>query len=110
MYCRPKVPARFQAQLSSTFTGHEEDFLFGPRFSLLVGQFRIFAESEFGLAHMNTNSSSSSNSFAMAEGGGFDHSFSRSIAWRVNGDGVFTKLYGSSQGNLRVSSGIVFRF
>lgn len=106
----PEGPGPIPGPVIATFTGHEEDFLFGPRFSVRVGQIRLFAESEFGLAHMNTNSSGSANSFATAEGGGVDFSLSRAVALRVAVDGVFTRLYGSSQSNLRVSTGIVFRF
>jgi len=91
-------------------TGHEFEVMFGPRFSVPAGKFRPFAEFEFGVGHMNTNDFGSSNAFAMALGGGVDYRIVRIAAWRVEGDYVTTRYFGTSQQNIRLSTGIVVRF
>jgi hypothetical protein len=91
-------------------TGHEEEVLFGPRFSYSVRKFRPFAETEFGVAHMNTDTFGSNTSFALAIGGGLDYRLNRLVAWRFEGDGVWTRFFHTSQGDVRLSTGIVFRF
>lgn len=96
--------------LSASVTGHEEEVMFGPRFSLSLSKFRPFAEFLFGVGHMNTNSLRSDTSWAMGLGGGLDYRIVRPIALRVEGDYVSTRFFGASQQNLRLSTGIVFRF
>jgi hypothetical protein len=91
-------------------TGHEEEVLFGPRFSVSVGKFRPFAEFEFGVGHINTNDFGSSTSFAFTTGGGLDYRINRVIAWRFEGGPVWTRFFHTSQANVRLSTGIVFRF
>lgn len=92
-------------------TGHEEEVMFGPRFSVPVGKFRPFAEFEFGVGHINTDNGFGSNtSFAMAFGGGIDYRIVRPLAWRFEGDYVSTRFFGSSQSDVRISTGLVFRF
>ena len=104
------VPAGPGTPFTPTVTGHELEVLFGPRFSLPIRRLRLFVQSEFGLAHMNTDVFGSDTSFAVAAGGGVDYRIIRPIAWRAEVDGVFTKLFDASQANLRISTGIVFRF
>ncbi len=94
----------------TSFNIHAYEALFGPRFSASFGRFRPFAELEFGVAHANTNSVVSDTSFAAAFGGGLDYRIIRPIAWRLQGDYVSTHLFGQYQSNLRLSTGIVFRF
>jgi opacity protein-like surface antigen len=89
---------------------HEEDVMFGPRFSFAVRKFRPFAEFEFGLGHVNTNGFGSDTSFAMALGGGLDYRIVRPLALRFQGDYVSTRFFGTTQNNVRLSTGIVFRF
>jgi len=91
-------------------TGHEEEVLFGPRFSFSVRKFRPFAEFEFGVAHINTNDFGSSTSFAFTTSGGLDYRLNRLVAWRFEGGPVWTRFFHTSQGNVRLSTGIVFRF
>jgi hypothetical protein len=94
-------------------TGHEFEAMFGPRVSIPVGKFTPFAELLVGVAHINTGGdlpSSSNTSFTTAVGGGFDYRLVRLIAWRVEGNYVTTRFFSSTQNNVRLSTGIVFRF
>jgi hypothetical protein len=96
--------------LSVSVSAHEEEVLFGPRVSISVGKFRPFAEGEVGIGHVNTNGFGSDTSFATALGGGLDYRIIRPIAWRVQGDYVYTRFFSTSQSDFRLSTGIVFRF
>jgi hypothetical protein len=89
---------------------NEYNFLFGPRVSIPAGRFRPFGEFLVGVAHANANSIGTDNSFATAIGGGLDYRILRPIAWRFQGDYVRTSLFGRTQNNLRLSTGIVLRF
>jgi hypothetical protein len=97
-------PCTFNASVS------EHNVLFGPRFSASVGKFRPFAEFEVGVGHVNANAAGSDTSFATAFGGGLDYRLIRVIAWRLQGDYVQTRFFGTTQNNVRVSTGIVLRF
>jgi|SRR5271163_1447287 len=89
----------------------EHNYLFGPRVSVSVGKFRPFAEALFGGAHVNANNGvGSDNSFATALGGGLDYKIIRPVAWRIQGDYVQTRFFGTTQDNVRLSTGIVVRF
>ena len=94
---------------TASFTEH--NFLFGPRVSVSVGKFRPFAQALFGGGHVNVNNGiGSDTSFATALGGGLDFKIIRPVAWRFQGDYVQTRFFGSTQNNVRFSTGIVFRF
>ncbi|MGA7930941.1 MAG: hypothetical protein WCA20_33735 [Candidatus Sulfotelmatobacter sp.] len=89
----------------------EHNFLFGPRVSFSVGKFRPFAQALFGAAHVDANNGvGSDTSFATALGGGLDYKIIRPVAWRFQGDYVQTRFFGATQNNVRLSTGIVFRF
>jgi opacity protein-like surface antigen len=88
----------------------EHDFLFGPRVSVPVGQFRPFAEALFGGGHVNLNGGGSDTVFATAVGGGIDYKIIRPVAVRFQGDYIQTRFFGATQNNVRISTGIVFRF
>jgi len=88
----------------------EYNVVFGPRFSFSVRKFRPFAELEFGVGHINANAAGSGTSFATVFGGGLDYRLMRIVAWRLQGDYVQTRFFGSTQNNARVSTGIVLRF
>jgi opacity protein-like surface antigen len=89
----------------------ERNFLFGPRVSFSVGKFRPFVEGLFGGAHVDANNGAESDtSFATAVGGGLDYKLIRPVAWRFQGDYVQTRFFATTQNNLRLSTGIVFRF
>ena len=95
---------------SVTVTAHEEEVMFGPRVSFSVGNFRPFAEFEFGVGHVNTNGFGSDTSFATAVGGGLDYRVFHPLALRIQGDYVTTRFFGTTQNNIRLSTGVVFRF
>jgi opacity protein-like surface antigen len=108
----PVCVAGSGAPSCSTFSSDfsEHNFLFGPRVSLPVGRFRPFAEALFGGTHAAVSGGSSDTSFATAVGGGIDYKIIRPIAVRLQGDYVQTRLFGATQNNVRVSTGIVLRF
>jgi opacity protein-like surface antigen len=90
-----------------------QTFLAGPRVSLTIGKVTPFAQALFGGAHTIANGTSFSNSdtsFGTAVGGGMDFRLGKTIAWRVQGDYLQTHFFGSSQNNLRISTGLVVRF
>jgi hypothetical protein len=103
----------------SSVDAHEITALFGPRFSASVGKFRPFAEFLAGVGHITTTPSSSvaasfgqpsDTSYALAVGGGLDYKIIRPIAWRFQGDYIATHYFGTSENNVRVSTGIVLKF
>jgi opacity protein-like surface antigen len=95
-------------------TGHEYEVLFGPRISVPVGKITPFGEFLVGLAHISASGSgapsTSNTSFATAVGGGLDYKIFRPVALRVEGDYIRTNFFSTSQNNIRLSTGIVFRF
>jgi hypothetical protein len=100
-----------EAPVNMSVTGHEYEVLFGPRVSVPVGKFTPFGEFLVGLAHISTSGSLPTNtSFATALGGGIDYRLIRLVALRAEGDYVATRFYSTTQNDLRVSTGIVFRF
>ena len=99
--------------LNVSVTGHEQEYLVGPRLSVPVGKFTPFGEVMVGAAHIHTGGTlpgPSNTSFATAVGGGLDYRIFRPIALRVEGDYLHTKFFSSTQNNLRLSAGVVFRF
>ena len=107
------VPVGGSGPITVNVTGHEQEYLFGPRLSVPVGKVRPFAEVFVGVAHIHTGGSlpsPSNTSFAYAVGGGLDYRLFGPVAARVEGDYLRTKFYSSTQNNLRLSAGIVFRF
>jgi len=89
----------------------EHNYLFGPRVSVSAGKFRPFAEALFGGAHVDVNNGvGSDTSFATALGGGLDYKIIKPVAWRLQGDYVQTRFFGTTQSNVRFSTGIVLRF
>lgn len=101
------VPANGCAFTSSISEYH---YLLGPRVSVSVGKIRPFGEVLVGAAHVNVHLISSGTSLATAVGGGFDYKVIPLIAWRLQADYVYTHFFSATQNNMRVSTGIVFRF
>ncbi len=94
-------------------TGHEQEYLFGPRLSVPVGKFTPFAEAFVGVAHIHTGGTlptPSNTSFAYAFGGGLDYKIIRPIALRVEGDYLRTSFFSTNQNNFRLGVGVVVRF
>lgn len=103
----PCMPKSFRLNAS------RHEVLFGPRASYSFGRYTPFAEFLFGLAHQTDTGGGISNSdsaFSTAIGGGLDYKLIKGVAWRVEGDSIHTRLFGSSDSNLRFSTGIVFHF
>ena len=92
------------------FNISEHDYLFGPRASVSVGKVRPFAEFLIGAAHANANGLASDTSFATAIGGGLDYKILKPLAWRFQGDYLHTSLFGNGHNNVKIATGIVFRF
>jgi opacity protein-like surface antigen len=99
--------------ITTTVTGHEQEYLVGGRLSVPVGKFTPFGEVLVGAAHIHTGGtlpSSANTSFATAVGGGLDFRLFGPIGARAEGDYIHTKFFNSTQHNLRLSAGVVFRF
>jgi hypothetical protein len=95
-------------------------YLFGPRISVRrFDRVTPYGQVLFGAAHIGSNIfgvASSTNAFAMSVGGGFDVNVSHHFAVRpAQVDYLLTRFdeatnSARSQNNLRVSTGVVFRF
>lgn len=106
--------------LGSGVDGTLSTYLFGPRVSYRhYDRVTPFAEILFGVAHASATiggTAGSSNAFAMTLGGGLDYKLTDRIAIRpVKVDYLITRFNefatgAQTQNNLRVSTGIVFRF
>jgi len=104
--------------LNTGINGTLSTYLFGPRVSYRhFGRITPFGEVLFGVAHASSaGTSGSDNAFAMALGGGLDYKLSDRFAIRpVKVDYLMTRFSetgtsNQTQNNLRVSTGIVFRF
>lgn len=89
------------------------NLLIGPRVSFSVRKFRPFAHFLVGAGRSNnsaTGYSDSDTSLATAIGGGLDYKLIPAIAWRLQGDELHTRLFGTTQNNFRFSTGLVIRF
>lgn len=102
--CPPNSPCVVNVDVT------EHNVLFGPRVSTSIGKFRPFGEVLIGVGHVHANGFDSDTSFASAFGGGIDYHLVRPLAVRVEGDYVSTRFFGTTQNNLRLSTGIVFHF
>ena len=107
--------------LGSGVSGTLSTYLFGPRVSYRhYSRVTPFGEVLFGVAHTGSsffNANNSQNAFAMTVGGGLDYRINSHWAVRAaKVDYLLTRFneFGSSntqtQNNLRVSTGVVFRF
>ncbi len=89
------------------------NYLFGPRVSVSVARFRPFAEALFGFSRFhqsNSSFSSADTSFDTAFGGGIDYRLLGPAMWRIEGDALQTRLFGGTQNNFRISTGLVLHF
>jgi hypothetical protein len=96
-------------------------FLVGPQISGRKGSFRPFVHALFGAAHLSQNISAlgivpgtppidASSGLTVAVGGGLDTLVTERIAWRVFGDFLGSDLGEHTHKNLRIATGLVFRF
>ena len=93
------------------------DFLLGPQFSFEKGRLRLFGDILFGKAETKvainqpTRSEITSVGRAVALGGGVEISLAHHISVRpIDADYIYSKTFGSSQNNIRISAGLVYRF
>ena len=106
--------------LSTGTDGTLSTYLFGPRVSYRhSSRITPFGEVLFGVAHTGASiagTSGSDNAFAMSLGGGVDYKLTDRFAIRpIKVDYLMTRFSelgtgNQTQNNLRVSTGIVFRF
>jgi opacity protein-like surface antigen len=97
-------------------SSHEINYLFGPRFAYHnSGRLTPYAQVLFGgetaSATITGFGSSSVNSFATSFGGGADFKLTRHLAFRaIQVEYLYTHFSGAKQNNLRIQSGLVYRF
>jgi len=106
--------------LGTGVDGTVSTYLFGPRVSYRhFGRITPFGQVLFGVAHAGASAfdtTGSQNAFAMTIGGGVDYRLSHRLAIRpLQVDYLMTRFSevtsdAQTQNNLRVSTGIVFRF
>ena len=109
--------------LGTNVDGTLSTYLFGPRVSYRhLGRITPFGQALFGVAHESgslsgsTTITGSNNSFAMTIGGGVDYRLSHHFDLRpLQVEYLLTRFPeagtgAQSQNNLRVSTGIVFKF
>jgi opacity protein-like surface antigen len=102
--------------LPSGSSSHEFNYLFGPRLAYHnSGRFTPYAQVLFGGARETVSitgfGSASANSFAMTFGGGADFKLTRHVAFRaIQLEYLYTHFSGAKQNNLRLQSGLVYRF
>ena len=92
--------------------GKLHSVLFGPRVSVSVHGVRPFAHVLVGGAVISQKFGGQVNdvSLATAVGGGGDFKLAKLVGWRIQGDLLHTQLFGNTQNNVRVSTGLVFHF
>ena len=100
---------------ASSIDGNITTYLFGPKVQVPVGGIHPFAQVLFGGAHIGISNCTgcSANSFAMALGGGFDADLLPHIGLRlIQLEYLKTDLplISNRQNNLRLSTGVTFRF
>lgn len=91
----------------------EYNYLFGPRLSFTLGKFRPFAHALIGVSHLHESAGGvggGDTSFGDALGGGLDYHLIPLISWRLQLDALQTRFSGSSQNNLRFTTGIAVHF
>ena len=82
----------------------------GPRLSGTFGKWRPFAQVMGGIRHIDSNNFVY-NPFAIDFGGGADYKLPfRNLSWRLQGDYVYGHYAAERQDDLRVSTGVVWRF
>lgn len=101
-------------------SGTLTSYLFGPRLNMRKFDYFVpFAELLIGEAHSGAalTGNNSQTAFALEAGGGVDVALTKNIAWRfAEIDYMLTSFHGDflapggRQNNLRLSSGVVFRF
>jgi opacity protein-like surface antigen len=102
--------------LPTGFSSHEINYLFGPRFAYHnSGRMTPYAQVLFGGETLSASAtgfgSASTNAFAMTFGGGADFKITRHLAFRaIQVEYLYTHFSGAKQNNMRIQSGLVYRF
>lgn len=95
-------------------SAHDYTFLFGPTVDFRVPHCTPFAHALFGVERFHATvvgGSGSNSAFAMAVGGGLDIPVKGIFAIRAAQlDWLRTNHFNASQNNMRLSTGVVFRF
>jgi opacity protein-like surface antigen len=117
---RPLSCATIGCSGTGNFKGNTWTYLFGPRVSFRhFGRVVPFGQVLFGVAHATPNTFLTNNQtdFAMTVGGGFDYRLSHHLSIRplqvedlITRFNEFNVPARQTQNNLRVSTGVVFRF
>jgi hypothetical protein len=82
----------------------------GPRISGVYGKWRPFAHAMGGIRHVNSDGFIY-NPFAIDFGGGADYKLPfKNFSWRLQGDYLYGHYSAVRQTDVRVSTGIVWRF
>jgi len=88
----------------------EYNLLFGPRLSTTYGRWRPFVHA-MGGAHRVQINDIYHNPVAWDVGGGADYKlWFKSFSWRLQGDYTHSKVLSAVQNDVRLSTGIVWRF
>ena len=102
--------------LATGLSAHDINYLFGPRFAYHnYGRVTPYVQVLFGGESASFSAtglgSTSLNSFAMTFGGGADFKLTRHLAFRaIQAEYLYTHFSGAKQNNLRLQSGLVYRF
>jgi hypothetical protein len=92
------------------------NFLIGPQYAKRGDKSKFFVHGLFGKAEDRVNISTSIASHfesvgrAIVAGGGYDHDLTPRIAFRVQADFLRTNTFGTSQNDIRATTGLVFHF
>ena len=89
------------------------DLTFGPQLLLPHGKKLFFAHLLLGNARtfVSVGTGAGDTTHCIAGGGGMDLDLSPRFAWRVfEADYVHTSLFGGTQGNVRLSTGVVYHW
>lgn len=97
--------------LPSGFSGHTVTYLFGPRLNLRSGsKFTPYVQVLAG-GVQSASSGISASAFAATVGGGLDVRLNAHVSFRIaQAEYLLTRFGVGQQNNLRLGSGIVFRF
>jgi hypothetical protein len=103
------------ADVGDHFGNHQRvyEYLFGPQFLGQRGRKIIFARALFGKSNdrVSVNGVKAAGGRAIGVGAGFDYYMSPRYSIRVvQADYLDTRIFNASQGDLRVSTGIVFHW
>lgn len=92
------------------------NFLLGPQYALRRDKSKFFVRGLFGKAQNRVNITTSISSHfesvgrTLGGGGGYDLDLTSRFTFRVQADYLRTSTFGTTQGDIRASTGLVFHF